>query len=54
MPSLTTRTVCLAVNTIDASAWESLEAVSHRLKNGGIKFHLSDLKGRVMDRLKRP
>jgi sulfate permease, SulP family len=34
-----------AVNTIDASALESLEAINHRLKNGGITFHLSDVKG---------
>jgi hypothetical protein len=32
---------------------ESLEAVNQRLKDGGITFHLSEVKGRVMDRLKR-
>jgi SulP family sulfate permease len=44
---------CPAVNTIDASALESLEAINHRLKDGGITFHLSEVKGPVMDRLKR-
>ena len=44
---------CAAVNTIDTSALESLEAINHRLKDGGITFHLSEVKGPVMDRLKR-
>ena len=44
---------CPAVNTIDASALESLEAINRRLKDGGITFHLSEVKGPVMDRLKR-
>jgi SulP family sulfate permease len=42
-----------AVNTIDASALESLEAINHRLEDGGITFHLSDVKEPVMDCLKR-
>ncbi len=41
------------MNTIDASALESLEAINHRLKDGGITLHLSEVKGPVMDRLKR-
>ena len=45
--------VCPAVNTIDASALESLEAINHRLKDGGITLHLSEVKGPVMDSLKR-
>jgi len=53
MPSSTIRTVGPAVNTIDASALESLEAINHRLKDGGITFHLSEVKGPIMDRLKR-
>jgi len=53
MPSSTTRAWGPAVNTIDASALESLDAVNHRLKDGGITFHLSEVKGPVMDRLKR-
>jgi len=44
---------CPAVNTIDASALESLEAINHRLKDGGIMLHLSEVKGPVMDSLKR-
>ena len=38
---------------IDASGLESLEAINHRLADGGIKLHLSEVKGPVMDRLKR-
>lgn len=41
------------MNTIDASALESLEAVNLRLKDGGIALHLSEVKGPIMDRLKR-
>jgi SulP family sulfate permease len=44
---------CPAVNAIDISALESLEAINLRLKDGGITFHLSEVKGPVMDRLKR-
>ena len=44
---------CPAVNTIDASALESLEAINRRLKDGGIELHLSEVKGPVMDRLKK-
>ena len=44
---------CPAVNTIDTSGLESLEAINLRLKEGGISFHLSEVKGPVMDRLKR-
>lgn len=42
-----------AVNSIDASALESLEAINHRLCDAGIKLHLSEVKGPVMDRLER-
>jgi len=45
--------VCPAINFIDASALESLEAINHRLKDADVKFHLSEVKGPVMDRLKR-
>jgi len=44
---------CPAVNTIDASALESLEAINLRLKDAGITLHLSEVKGPVMDQLKR-
>jgi sulfate permease, SulP family len=42
-----------AVNEIDASGLESLEAINHRLADGGIGLHLSEVKGPVMDRLQR-
>jgi sulfate permease, SulP family len=45
--------MCSAVNAIDASALESLEAINHRLKDGAIALHLSEVKGPVMDALKR-
>lgn len=43
--------MCSAVNAIDLSALESLEAINERLKAAHIKFHLSEVKGPVMDRL---
>jgi len=42
-----------AVNAIDASGLESLEAINHRLGDAGVCLHLSEVKGPVMDRLKR-
>ena len=45
--------MCPAVNHIDASGLESLEAINGRLKEAGVKLHLSEVKGPVMDRLKR-
>jgi len=42
---------CSAINDIDASALESLEAIEHRLKEAGVTLHLSEVKGPVMDRL---
>lgn len=42
-----------AVNFVDASALESLEAINHRLKDAGVTLHLAEVKGPVMDRLKR-
>ncbi|MBU2885578.1 sulfate permease [Gilvimarinus agarilyticus] len=44
---------CNAVNAVDLSALESLEAINQRLADGGIKLHLSEVKGPVMDRLQR-
>ena len=44
--------VCPAVNLIDASALESLEAINERLRDAGVKLHLSEVKGPVMDRLR--
>ncbi len=45
--------MCSAVNEVDASGLESLEAINHRLGDSDIQFHLSEVKGPVMDRLKR-
>ena len=42
---------CQAVNVIDASALESLEAINGRLKDAGAMLHLAEVKGPVMDRL---
>ncbi|UMA66458.1 sulfate permease [Roseivivax marinus] len=44
--------MCSAVNAIDYSALESLEAVNHRLADMNVGLHLSEVKGPVMDRLK--
>ncbi|KZL26476.1 SulP family inorganic anion transporter [Pseudovibrio sp. Ad37] len=44
---------CSAVNEVDLSALESLEAINHRLQDAGITLHLSEVKGPVMDRLQR-
>lgn len=45
--------MCSAVNFIDSSALESLETINRRLRDLGIGFHLTEVKGPVMDRLKR-
>ena len=45
--------ICSAVNDIDASALESLEALNERLEAAGVSFHLSEVKGPVMDKLQR-
>ena len=42
-----------AVNEIDYSALESLEAANRRLADMGVGLHLSEVKGPVMDRLRR-
>ncbi|MEC9306244.1 MAG: SulP family inorganic anion transporter, partial [Pseudomonadota bacterium] len=44
---------CQAVNVIDASALESLEAINGRLKDAGAMLHLAEVKGPVMDQLKK-
>jgi SulP family sulfate permease len=43
--------MCSAVNVIDFSALEALEALNLRLKDMGITLHLSEVKGPVTDRL---
>ena len=44
---------CSAINEIDASALESLQTIQERLAQAGIRLHLSEVKGPVMDRLQR-
>ena len=43
---------CSAMNDIDASALESLEAIASRLNDSGVALHFSEIKGPVMDKLK--
>lgn len=45
--------MCSAINEIDLSALESLEAINQRLESMGVTLHLSEVKGPVMDRLQR-
>lgn len=44
---------CNAVNMIDGSAMEALEALVENLREGGVTLHLAEVKGPVMDRLLR-
>jgi len=43
--------MCSAINHIDASALESLESLNRRLGDAGVRLHLSEVKGPVMDHL---
>jgi sulfate permease, SulP family len=45
--------MCSAINFIDASGLETLKTIAGRLDSAGIEFHLSEVKGPVMDNLKR-
>lgn len=45
--------MCPAVNFIDASAVERLQAIVDRLSENGVRLHLSEVKGPVLDRLQR-
>lgn len=45
--------MCSAINAVDASALESIEAINHRLDDSGVKLHLSEVKGPVMDSLEK-
>lgn len=45
--------MCSAVNEVDLSALESLEAINERLAALDMQLHLSEVKGPVMDRLQR-
>ncbi len=44
--------ICTATNFIDTSGLEMLEALCENLKEVGVKLHLAEVKGPVMDRLK--
>jgi len=45
--------MCTAINEIDGSALEILESINHYLKDLDISFHLSEVKGPVMDSLEK-
>lgn len=44
--------ICSSVSVIDTSGLESLEDILFRLRKVGVKLHLAEVKGPVMDRLK--
>ncbi len=44
---------CSAINSIDSSALESLLSINDYLQDAGILFHLSEVKGPVMDKLNK-
>ena len=43
--------MCSAINEIDMSALETLEAINGRLQGFGITLHLLEVKGPVIDQL---
>ena len=45
--------MCPAVNAIDISALESLEGINEKLQGLGVSLHLSEIKGPVMDKLRK-
>jgi len=45
--------ICSAINFIDTSALDSLEVTIDRLRNAGVTVHLAEVKGPVMDKLKK-
>lgn len=45
--------MCTAINEIDMSALDVLVSINHRLKDLNISFNLSEVKGPVMDTLKK-
>lgn len=45
--------VCSSVNYIDISALEVLEKLIHELEDAGVRFHMAEVKGPVMDRLRQ-
>ena len=45
--------ICSAINSIDASALETLESLIDELKDSGVTLYLAEVKGPVMDRLRK-
>jgi SulP family sulfate permease len=45
--------ICSAINVVDASAAETLEQVGDELSAAGVRLHLAEVKGPVMDRMAR-
>jgi SulP family sulfate permease len=45
--------LCSAINEIDSTGLESLGSINQLLIEAGLKFHLSEVKGPVLDRLKQ-
>jgi SulP family sulfate permease len=45
--------ICSAVNRIDSSALEVLESLARDLADAGVRLHLAEVKGPVMDGLRR-
>jgi SulP family sulfate permease len=45
--------ICSSISFIDTSALESLDNIHYRLEKAGIQLHLAEIKGPVMDKLKK-
>jgi len=45
--------ICSSINVIDASALETLDEMRRTLRDFGVEFHLTEVKGPVMDKLER-
>ncbi|MCI0654401.1 MAG: STAS domain-containing protein [Methylococcaceae bacterium] len=45
--------ICTSISHIDTTALESLESIAESLQDSGITLHLAEVKGPVMDDLKR-
>jgi sulfate permease, SulP family len=44
--------VCSAINFVDTSGLDMLERLNHQLERDGVRLHLAEVKGPVMDQLK--
>ena len=45
--------ICSSISFIDTSALESLDDILYRLEKAGIQLHLAEIKGPVMDKLRK-